>query len=295
MTRGVVLVDVTYPDAPDSMTTVPTPGSVGDVITHGDLVYVADEYGLIVYRSILPPGACCLGDGSCVVADVTECETSLAGEYMGLHAECYGDLDLNGIDDGCQPTGACCLGGGDCLETNRPHCEITLGGVYLGDGAECLGDQYDPLGEDDACQDLPPAGACCLPDYSCSIEFQEYCENTLGGEYLGDDTECVGDHDANGLDDGCEPEPLCCEGRVGDANGDGQDNPTIGDVSVMLDALFVGGDWSVIPCPAEADINKSGGADPQGGPYGDVTIGDVMYLIDYLFITGSELGLPDCY
>jgi hypothetical protein len=87
----------------------------------------------------------------------------------------------------------------------------------------------------------------------------------------------------------------CCEDRVGNANGAGTDEPTIGDVTVMIDALFVGNDWGVIPCIAEADINQSGGADPQGGPTGDITIGDVTYLIDYLFVTGPDsMTLPDC-
>jgi len=83
----------------------------------------------------------------------------------------------------------------------------------------------------------------------------------------------------------------CCAGRVGDANGSLDDEPTIGDVSVMIDALFIGGDWSVLPCLNEADINISGGIDPQQA---DITIGDVSYLIDYLFISGSSIGLPDC-
>jgi hypothetical protein len=86
----------------------------------------------------------------------------------------------------------------------------------------------------------------------------------------------------------------CCVGRVGDANNSGADEPTIGDVSVLIDALFIGGDWGIITCLAEADINQSGGPDPEGGPTGDITIGDVSYLIDYLFITGTGLGLPDC-
>jgi hypothetical protein len=59
----------------------------------------------------------------------------------------------------------------------------------------------------------------------------------------------------------------------------------------MIDALFIGEDWSVIPCLPEADINQSGGIDP--GP-SDITIGDVSYLIDYMFIAGEVIGLPDC-
>jgi hypothetical protein len=114
-----------------------------------------------------------------------------------------------------------------------------------------------------------------------------------GDGILGQDDNCPfvfnplqGDSDDDGEGDAC-----CCDGRVGDANNSGEDEPTIGDVTVMIDALFIGDDWSVIPCLAEADINQSGSADPQEA---DITIGDISYLIDYLFITGESLGLAEC-
>ena len=72
---------------------------------------------------------------------------------------------------------------------------------------------------------------------------------------------------------------------------EGGDEPTIGDVSVLIDVLFISSDMSKLGCLAEADINQSGGADPT---YDDITIGDIAVLIDYLFIAGPSLGLPDC-
>jgi len=83
----------------------------------------------------------------------------------------------------------------------------------------------------------------------------------------------------------------CCAGRVGDANGIGGDEPTIGDISVIIDALFISANWSGISCIEEADVNQSGGVGPGTE---DITIGDISVLIDYLFITGPTLGLPDC-
>ena len=59
----------------------------------------------------------------------------------------------------------------------------------------------------------------------------------------------------------------------------------------MIDALFISGDFGVIACLAEADINQTGGYDPTED---DITIGDIATLIDYLFITGTSLGLADC-
>ncbi len=84
----------------------------------------------------------------------------------------------------------------------------------------------------------------------------------------------------------------CCDTRVGDANGLGGDEPTIGDVSVMIDAKFISGYCEgIINCLSEADVNQSGGDCPTCD---DVTIGDISTLYDYLFITGPELGLNDC-
>ncbi len=81
----------------------------------------------------------------------------------------------------------------------------------------------------------------------------------------------------------------CCLDRVGDANSSGSDDPTIGDISTLIDHLFI----TEVPlqCYQEADINQSGGQYPVPA---DITIGDVSYLIDYLFITGESIGLPDC-
>ncbi|MEW5796981.1 MAG: hypothetical protein AB1772_11555 [Candidatus Zixiibacteriota bacterium] len=84
----------------------------------------------------------------------------------------------------------------------------------------------------------------------------------------------------------------CCVGRVGDANNSGEDEPTIGDVTVMIDAKFISGTCDgIIACLTEADINQSGGA---GATCEDISIGDITILIDYLFITGQSLGLPNC-
>ncbi len=81
----------------------------------------------------------------------------------------------------------------------------------------------------------------------------------------------------------------CCNGRVGDANSQGGDEPTIGDVSILIDMLFIS--FQELDCWAEADVNQTGGTSPDRS---DITIGDISYLIDYLFISGASIGLPDC-
>jgi len=83
----------------------------------------------------------------------------------------------------------------------------------------------------------------------------------------------------------------CCVGRVGDANNSGQDDPTIGDISSLIDFLFISQSPDVVPCLTEADVNQSGGEDPA---YEDLTIGDISLLIDYLFISQNPELLRDC-
>ena len=90
-----------------------------------------------------------------------------------------------------------------------------------------------------------------------------------------------------------EPAGSCCVDRVGDANGSGEDEPTIGDISLMIEAKYISGFCDgLLDCLAEADANQSGGSDPICD---DITIGDISLLIDYLFITGPEVAvLNDC-
>lgn len=79
----------------------------------------------------------------------------------------------------------------------------------------------------------------------------------------------------------------CCVGIVGDANYDGSYDPTIGDVSTIIDMLFISG--AQVICLTEADVNQSGGVSPT---VEDITIGDISMLIDNLFISGTPL--PAC-
>ena len=80
---------------------------------------------------------------------------------------------------------------------------------------------------------------------------------------------------------------LCCTGIVGDANFDGAYEPTIGDISILVDHLFLSG--APLACYEEADVNQSGGIDPTAE---DITIADISVLVDHLFISG--VPLPAC-
>jgi hypothetical protein len=83
----------------------------------------------------------------------------------------------------------------------------------------------------------------------------------------------------------------CCTGMVGNVNGADGDEPTISDIAMLIDHVFVSN--QPIWCAAEADINQSGGQNPQQGPNGDITISDITILVDHVFI--SNRPLPNCY
>jgi len=88
----------------------------------------------------------------------------------------------------------------------------------------------------------------------------------------------------------------CCIGRVGNANGESGDEPTIGDISYLVSGLIIDEQPNVYPCIEEADINLSSLNPPGHWPPvdEDITIGDVSALIDALFITADLSILPDC-
>ena len=82
---------------------------------------------------------------------------------------------------------------------------------------------------------------------------------------------------------GCRAES-CCEGTVGDCNMSGGPDPTIGDISAIIQALYICQPpcWDNV-CFAECDVNRSGGCSPTPE---DVTIMDINVLIEYLYILG---------
>jgi hypothetical protein len=79
----------------------------------------------------------------------------------------------------------------------------------------------------------------------------------------------------------CQWSTGCCQGRVGDCNNSGDDEPSIGDLAVLIDFLFISKDPAIIACVLECDLNQSGGCDAT---VDDLTIGDISRQIDLLFI-----------
>lgn len=84
----------------------------------------------------------------------------------------------------------------------------------------------------------------------------------------------------------------CCQGRTGDANNSGDEEPTIGDINALIVAIYVNASCDgVIECLAEADVNQSGGPNPTCE---DITIGDITYLVQYLYVKACSGGYFPC-
>ncbi len=87
------------------------------------------------------------------------------------------------------------------------------------------------------------------------------------------------DFDADGLGDLCDS--FCCMGEmVGNIDCDSEDQVTMGDLTALIDHLFVSLD--PVCCEGEADTDGGSG----------VTMGDLTVLIDHLFISLNPL--PTC-
>ncbi len=220
------------------------------------------------------------------------------------------DFDGDGVGDLCDDSDADGLLDIDdnCRTVANPLQEDT-DTDSRGDSCDNCPDIYNPLQED---ADLDGIGDACDPDIDgdgvtntiddCPL-LSNPDQNDMDQDGVGDACDlCTGVDNRNDADGDCildeidncpgsyNPSQGCCCGRVGDVNGSG-DEPTIGDIAALIDLLFICGSDCEIECPAEADVNQSGGLSPSRE---DVSISDISYLIDYLFITGPGLGLPHC-
>jgi hypothetical protein len=250
------------------------PGAAWDVTVEGDLAYVTDSYSGLHVVDVSDPSAP-VQLGICFAPYAEDVQVSGQIAYLSSDYFTQG-VYLVDVSSPANPTE---IGFYPTIHPNETAIDGDM--VYLADTDGFL-----------AFQVTLPTGACCPSEGVCLIATKIHCESDLGGTYASGATECLGDINEDGFDDACVSW-TCCEGRVGDANGLGGDEPTIGDVSVMIDAKFIAGRCDgVIDCLTEADLNQSGGRYPDCSDH--ITIGDISILIDYLFITGSQLPLPDC-
>lgn len=98
----------------------------GDIADTGRRPYLVIDF--------TPPvgtGACCYGDGECVITTQSDCVDS-NGAFQGEGISC----DPNPCP---QPDGACCLPDGSCVETSEGDCAIR-DGIFQGFGTACASD-----------------------------------------------------------------------------------------------------------------------------------------------------------
>ncbi|MBD3258172.1 PKD domain-containing protein [candidate division GN15 bacterium] len=98
----------------------------------------------------------------------------------------------------------------------------------------------------------------------------------------------AGDYPAQLRDGAVLFDPGCCTGlSVGNVDGSPDQQVTIGDLSKLIDHLFLSLD--PLDCIEEGDLDLSGQPEPQPG---DVTVADLTVMVDHLFISLSPL--PPC-
>lgn len=194
----------------------------------------------------------------------------------------------------------------DDLRVTAYECNALADGDVDGvpDGTDNCPLTYNP-GQDDSDSDLVGDACDLCPGFDDALDddgdtIPDDCDVCAGSDDLADadsdavpdgcdNCELVANPDQVDTNDDGTGDACCCVGRVGDSNGNGTPEPTIGDISVIIDHLFLSG--VPLGCYQEADINQSGGI--YAGTK-DITIGDISSLIDYLFITGPSVGLADC-
>ena len=193
------------------------------------------------------------------------------------------DADLDGrgnLCDACTDTDGDFMGDPGFPGTGDPVCPA--------DNCPSIPNPFDPDSDGDG-----SGNACDLcPGHDDRVDTDgdivpDACDNCPNEYNPGQE-----DIDGNDIGDVCEG---CCNGRVGDANGEGDypDEVTLGDIMLMVDVKFISCDCSKLPCIPEADVNQDGGATPTCEDH--VTLGDIMYLVDFLFISGPENStLPEC-
>ncbi|MBU0983863.1 MAG: hypothetical protein KKA42_08335 [candidate division Zixibacteria bacterium] len=217
-----------------------------------DIYDESEEYDPVTqtWRSLTPmltgrhgTAAALVGDTVFIVGGAHEMGAGASDANEGFVLGTCADTDLDGYAD--VPGGGNTCPGDNCPNKYNPV-QADHDSDGIGDSCDvCPADPYDDGDGDLLCGDVD----------NCSNTYNPGQEDT----------------DGDGVGDAC-----CCVGLTGNVDGDSEDVIDIGDLTALIEFLFI---TFVSPgCPHEANVDG----------VADVDIGDLTALIDYLFITFAD-------
>lgn len=113
------------------------------------------------------PGACCLPNGTCILATAAVCNATECATFHGSGTRCT-DAGLN-----CEQPRACCLANGSCVMALPCECD----GTSLAPGSTCANN--------------PCVGACCMLDGRCVSTTRALCTSVACQIFHGEGVQCA--------------------------------------------------------------------------------------------------------
>ncbi|MBU0982788.1 MAG: thrombospondin type 3 repeat-containing protein [candidate division Zixibacteria bacterium] len=225
---------------------------------------------------------------SCYVDDCLDtdldgiCDTS--DNCISIPNPLQTDSDLDDIGDSCDvcpldplndaDEDGHCANEDNCPSINNPGQEDP-DGDGMGNPCDNCPDDYNPLQTDTDNDGIGDSCDVCPLDYFNDLDGDSLCanEDNCPGTYNPDQA----DLDSNGVGDACEG---CCLGSTGNVDCDELDGVDVGDLTRLIDHLFIS--FAPLCCPPEANTDGGGGVD----------VGDLTAMISHLFIAFNPL--PPC-
>ncbi|MBD3257027.1 hypothetical protein GF377_01245 [candidate division GN15 bacterium] len=178
-------------------------------------------------------------------------------------------FQITALDAADQPAGTL-----EPIDSARTQKQTSGGREYV---------NHTSTGTDDGTPDIAPGWIVqWTADNGVSGDVTFYCAGNAANSADGNQGDFIYTTSVNVTE---EPAPPCCLADRGNVDGSGDDAVTLGDLTIMVDHLFISLD--PIDCWEEGNLD---GSLPEGP--GSVTLADLTILIDHLFISLDPL--PAC-